>query len=1500
MTVAIVAVGIPIVAAAPGRATPSPPEPQFAPYQIVGDQAGSRRETLAVGDFTGDGRTDAVVSMSWSPDQVRDTDNTLVLLTQGSDGNLGRTATLHTDMGRDDLGRAGMAAGDLDGDGLADVALVTAQGVDVFLQRGGTLGPSQLVTAPAGHQVRIGDVDGDGHADLVVNGNDSGIWVLRGAGDGTFGAATMAGAAVWYADIALGDVTSDGRLDIVAEEPLAGAIHVYAQQVGGTFTDRAYPGRSTGGIALADLTGDGRNDVAWTNGANRPGSSIVVLAQRAQGGTLGPGVVYPSYDIPNALVSGDVNGDGRADLVTMHNGWGQAGVYPQGPDGTMGTERLLAISRGGFDAGDYRPDQLAVADVSGDGLADIVAVDSHGILLLIRGRPPLAPPTTTTTVPPITSSTTTALPVTTTTTPTTVPPPDDAVAFQVDAAHSGVSHASSLTAPLSKRWSRDLEGLVHYPLAAQGRVFALAQTAYTPWGTETTLYALDAATGADSWGPIDLGAFAQFAYGDGQVFVVNADGIVRSFDAATGRQRWIVGPPHVSTGNYTAPPVYRDGVLYYKGTEYGGSLFAIAGADGHRLWEVPITTGEAGPAAADGRVYLSGSCLPGVAYPATGGRPVWMHADGCSSGFPYVAPVVGAGLLWSRSAQPLRTAYDTGAGAPVTTFTASAPPAVDSDRGYFLSGGVLEGREPRSQETRWSFEGDGHLVSPPVAANGFVYEASSSGQVWALDAETGRVAWNGDTGAAVLPSEGMAQRGTSPGLAVGQGLLLVPASNSLVAFGQAGTSPAASPPARMAATSGAGSPSGPSVDESPGYRVDPTHQNFQKSGVEQAPFTRRWTRDLAGHATDAVIAGGRVVTVVGVTLHALDPATGSDVWDPVVLGPNPYLPGHVSFADGRIFARGGGGPLRAFDPGTGHQLWTADAQSSNGNGAPTYSQGIVHQAGAAYSAATGRRLWSVLGGDGSPVVADDVVYARGSCSEAIAFAATTGERLWQELPEYCPGNGPTMPVLARGQLWVEGQRTPVLLDPRDGKLVGASSGGAPAVDDSRAYALAGSVVRARDADTQARKWTFVGDGKMTSNPTVSGNQVSVASASGKVWALDAATGNPVWSDDLGVEVWPDTTISAGQGLMVVPTATGLVAYEPVATPPPAPAPAQLAGSGWNGFGQLGTGTTDDRHEPATVNGLSDVVQTAAGAFHTLALRTDGTVWAWGWNGVGQLGDGTTVDRHSPVRIPGLSDVMALGAGADHSLAATRDGAVWAWGWNVLGQLGDGTTVDRHSPIRVPGLAGVVNVAGGLAHSLAVGADGTARAWGWNNFGQLGDGTTTNRSSPVRVSGLTGAARVGAGVYHSVAMKKDGTVAAWGWNGVGAVGDGTITERHTPVAVGGLANVVAIGAGAFHSVAVLDDGTVRTWGWNGQGQLGDGTTTDRHAPVAVGGLRGVTTVGVGWCTVLARRGDATVMGWGWNANGQLGDGTTTDRSAPVLTGTRGVTAVSSGYAHSLTS
>lgn len=303
---------------------------------------------------------------------------------------------------------------------------------------------------------------------------------------------------------------------------------------------------------------------------------------------------------------------------------------------------------------------------------------------------------------------------------------------------------------------------------------------------------------------------------------------------------------------------------------------------------------------------------------------------------------------------------------------------------------------------------------------------------------------------------------------------------------------------------------------------------------------------------------------------------------------------------------------------------------------------------------------------------------------------------------------------------------------------------------------------------------------------------------------------------------------------------------------------------------------------------------AAGQWHSLAVASDGAVWAWGFNGDGQLGDGTNVHRRTPTRVSGLSRARAVATGSFHSLAVTADGALWAWGNNDNGQLGDGTTVNRHGPTRVPGLSGVRAVAASASHSLAVTADGALWAWGDNIHGQLGNGTTIDRRRPTRVADLSGARAVAAGGSHSLAVTADGALWSWGMHG-----DGMTPPEYLPTRVAGLPGARAVAAGASHSLAVTADGALWAWGYNDNGQLGDGTTVARSAPARVSGLSGVRVVSAGGSHSLAVTSDGRAFAWGLNDKGQLGHPEAAARSAPVrVPSLSGVRAVAAGASHSL--
>ncbi|MFT3831053.1 MAG: Ig-like domain-containing protein [Opitutaceae bacterium] len=301
--------------------------------------------------------------------------------------------------------------------------------------------------------------------------------------------------------------------------------------------------------------------------------------------------------------------------------------------------------------------------------------------------------------------------------------------------------------------------------------------------------------------------------------------------------------------------------------------------------------------------------------------------------------------------------------------------------------------------------------------------------------------------------------------------------------------------------------------------------------------------------------------------------------------------------------------------------------------------------------------------------------------------------------------------------------------------------------------------------------------------------------------------------------------------------------------------------GDNSQGQLGLGNTDgSRDAPVQIPGLANVAALAAGRFHSVALRNDGTVWIWGGHDRGQLGLGAGVTADVPTQIVMLEGIVAVATYLDHTLALDVDGGVWVWGANDRGQLGDGTTIDQPVPVRLAGLV-ATEIAAGQIHSAACTAEGAVAVWGDNTHGQLGSGVAGSFSAtPSVVAGLTSVDRLVAGGFHTLVRRADGTVLAWGGNAFGQLGDGSKRDRAAPVSIAPAVHAVALAAGSRHSLALLGDGTVLAWGDNREGQLGLGSVADSTTPERIAGLAGVSEIAAGGRRSLARSG-STLLEWG---------------------------------------
>jgi len=285
---------------------------------------------------------------------------------------------------------------------------------------------------------------------------------------------------------------------------------------------------------------------------------------------------------------------------------------------------------------------------------------------------------------------------------------------------------------------------------------------------------------------------------------------------------------------------------------------------------------------------------------------------------------------------------------------------------------------------------------------------------------------------------------------------------------------------------------------------------------------------------------------------------------------------------------------------------------------------------------------------------------------------------------------------------------------------------------------------------------------------------------------------------------------------------------------------------------------------------------AAHYYHVLSRRRDGRAEAAGWNGYGQLGDGTTESRDFPVLVADMLPwVSAVAAGYRHSCFLTESGEAWACGDNSYGQLGDGSFEQRTKPVKV--LSMVRSIACGSFHTLFFKIDGTVWATGANKWGQLGDGTSKNRASPVQVCQtqcVNKYVAISAGLYHSLFVTETGCVHGTGYNGHSQLAAETVILYVLfPIHVfcnihrGNGSKVRSVVAGETHSVFIGEDNNAWVVGDNSYGQLGIGNLQSCDSPRLA--LDHVQEAAASAYHTLFLRTDGKVMVSGWNKYGQLG-------------------------------
>jgi alpha-tubulin suppressor-like RCC1 family protein len=229
---------------------------------------------------------------------------------------------------------------------------------------------------------------------------------------------------------------------------------------------------------------------------------------------------------------------------------------------------------------------------------------------------------------------------------------------------------------------------------------------------------------------------------------------------------------------------------------------------------------------------------------------------------------------------------------------------------------------------------------------------------------------------------------------------------------------------------------------------------------------------------------------------------------------------------------------------------------------------------------------------------------------------------------------------------------------------------------------------------------------------------------------------------------------------------------------------------------------------------------SGGGYHALAIAPDGSLWSWGGAMHGEacgLGIVSGPVRH-PTRVSKDNDWAEVIAGYSYSLALKRDGSLWAWGGNPAGMLGDGTSQTRNTPVRVGTSNDWLMAGAGLHHSAGLKRDGTIWTWGANSFGELGipelQKTTNESWVPIRVGMETNWKAIAVSAVHNVALKSNGTLWTWGDSALTpTVAANSPSNHYAPVQIGSDTNWTALAAGYYHTIGLKTDGTLWSWGRN---------------------------------------------------------------------------------------
>jgi outer membrane protein assembly factor BamB len=379
------------------------------------------------------------------------------------------------------------------------------------------------------------------------------------------------------------------------------------------------------------------------------------------------------------------------------------------------------------------------------------------------------------------------------------------------------------------------------------------------------------------------------------------------------------------------------------------------------------------------------------------------------------------------------------------------------------------------------------------------------------------------------------------------------------------------------------------IDESVTWQNNTAHDGFDPASPLVTPLTLKWSRDLSASGVMSIsyplIAQGLVFVTTttknnyGTTLMALDEHSGATVWSTAISGT--YYFGNAAYDSGKVFVVNFDGLMKAFDAATGNLLWSVSLPGQYAfTSPPTAANGIVFTGGAgsggtvyAVDETNGAVLWTmpVENGDhSSPAVVLGSVFVSYACPQSYAFDATNGQQLWHH-DSCCAGGGGKTPVVHAGQVYVRDdfcdQTSGLVLDAATGTVTGGfDSDRPPAFVGNLAVYLQSGTLRGVDLPSGQVLWSFAGDGGLQSAPVIVNQTIYIGSSSGTLYGLNTS-GQQIWSTQVGAAIpAPDeqnalltTGLGAGDGFLIVPTDSVLVAYgAPTSSPTPTPTPTPTA------------------------------------------------------------------------------------------------------------------------------------------------------------------------------------------------------------------------------------------------------------------------------------------------------------------------------------------------------